>query len=178
MTYGVIVQNRVAALNVDAYNRPAWYTSALANGSVFRLDSLASLTGSEVWLVSAPSGDSSTLNNLWMAYSPEIVITTSGTKQYKGIDPDPQDFTNSASLVFDAFKPQVGDIITMTGDCFANSVSTYANAVSGSTNLTWGSTQTASALSLKLLDSTYISKPDGTISTGRVTAYKCVVVAN
>lgn len=181
MTHGVIVQNKVAALNIDAYNRSAWYTKDLDNGNIFRLDSLASLSGSEVWLVTAPSSDGSTLNNLWMAYSPEVTTLTSGTKQYRGLSPDPQDFVNSASLVFDAFKPQAGDIITLTGDCFTNAISTntYANpANSGSFTFTWGSSQTASALSLKLLDVTYISKPDGTISTGRVTAYKCVVLAN
>ena len=182
-TYAILIQNRVAAMNVDAYNRSAIAGSDvdLQNGSVFRLDTLeAGSSGCEVWAVTAPATSTSTLNNLWMAYSPEVNTLVSGTKMYRGLSPDPRDFYNAGAYVFDAFKPQVGDIVTLTADAFTSAISsnTYLNAANGVYTLTPGASQTASALSLQLIDTTYVSLADGSISTQRVTAYKFVVLAN
>jgi hypothetical protein len=77
---------------------------------------------------------------LWMAYSPEIVTVTSGTKKYRGINPDPRDFTNLAGEVFTAFKPQVGDIITITADGIGDTAigsNTYAVAKDSQYKLDW-----------------------------------------
>jgi len=79
---------------------------------------------------------------MWMAYSPEIVtVVTASGKIYKGIDPDPRDFTNVSGEVFDAFKPQVGDLITMTADGITGSKTTgdYAVATNGQYALAWAS---------------------------------------
>lgn len=182
MSHAILIQNRVAAASVDSYNRSAIAGSAvdLDNGNVFRLDSQSATSGeSEVWAVTAPTTSGSTMNNLWMAYSPEVVVTVSGTKQYKGIDPDPQDFYNLGGKVFDAFKLQVGDIITLTGDALSGSAeSAYANSATGVYKLAWGASQTASALSLRYLATTYVSLATGAIDTQRVTAYKFEVIAN
>jgi hypothetical protein len=181
-THTVAILNKVAAENIGSYNRSAIAGSAvdLDNGNVFRLDSQSATSGeSEVWSVSAPTTSASTLNGLWMAYSPEIVITVSGTKQYRGIDPDPQDFYNVGAKVFDAYKPQVGDVITVTGEAFTGTPAlAYANAANGVYTLAWGASQTANALSFRYLGTTYISKASGAIENQRVTAYKLECIAN
>ena len=182
MANGVVIKNRVAAMNVDSYNRSAVTGSGvdipINNGYVFRLDSQSGSSGyEEVWAVEKCSANASTLNNLWMAYSSENVLTAN---KYKGIDPDPRSFTNVGGLVFDAFKPQAGDVITMTAADISGSPSTgdYVNSTSGSYTLTWSATQTTNSLSMKLLKETYISIGSGAIDSQRVLAYKFAVVAN
>jgi hypothetical protein len=181
-THAILVQNRVAAMTVDSFNRSAIAGSAvdIDNGNVFRLDTQSTTSGeAEVWAVTAPTTSASTLNNLWMAYSPEVVVTVSGNSQYKGLDPDPRNFVNLGGKVFDAFQPQVGDIITLTDPALTGSAeSAYANSSNGVYTLTWGASVTASAFSLKYLATTYVSLATGAINTQRVTAYKFQVVAN
>jgi len=177
--YTVLIQNRVAATNSDYLNRSAIAGSSvnLDNGNVFRLDSQSTTTGqTEVWDVSATG---SGLGDLWMAYSPEIVTVVSGTKKYRGIDPDPQDFYNVGALVFDAYKPQKGDIITMTAEAFTGTAaSAYANSGSSVYTLHWAATQASGALSYRYLATTYISRADGAIDDQRVTAYKLECINN
>jgi len=180
MAYNVLIKNDVAATDVRSFNRSAQYTSgSLANGYVFYLDSLvAGTTGCEIWNVTASTGSA---GGYWMAGSEDVNLLTSGTYKYRGLDVDPQNFNISTCTVFDAFKPQVGDILTMTAEGFSGAVSsnTYANAADNRFDLVWGSTKAGSALSLKLLDTTYISKADGTLGDDqRVTAYKLQVIAN
>jgi hypothetical protein len=79
-------------------------------------------------------------SNLWMAYSPEVVTVVSETgKKYKGLTNDPREFTNLSGEVFDAFKPQVGDIITITADGITGTIgtNTYAVAANGQYALAW-----------------------------------------
>lgn len=79
---------------------------------------------------------------LWMAYSPEIVtVVTASGKKYKGINPDPRDFTNLSGEVFDAFKPVVGDILTITAEGITGTkgTNTYVVAKDGQYTLDWAS---------------------------------------
>ena len=79
---------------------------------------------------------------MWMAYSPEIVTVVSGSSKYRGLDPDPRNFTNASGEVFTAFKPQVGDIITITADgigATAIGANTYAVAKDSQYKLDWAS---------------------------------------
>ena len=182
MAHAVVIQNKVVAEDVKSYNRNAIAGSAVDvdNGNVFRLDSKSSTSGeSEVWSVTAPTTSGSTMANLWMAYSPEVVTVVSGTKQYRGIDPDPQDYYNVGGKVFDAFKPQVGDLITLTGEALTGTAGlTYANSSNDAYTLAWSASQTASALSFKLIGTTYISLGSGAINNQRVTAYQFECIAN
>ncbi len=182
MSYNVLIQNAVQAMNIDALNRSAMCTTAnVDNGNVFYLASKSTTAGEgEVWLATQPataSGlklsfaligttyisiadgnigtqrvtayelecvDNST--GLWMAYSPEIVTVVSGTKKYKGINPDPRDFTNLEDEVFTAFKPQVGDIITVTADgvgATALGSNTFAVAKDSQYKLDWAASANA-----------------------------------
>ena len=112
----VVIKRRVAAHNIDALNRAVVATEDLENGSVFTLEGRSDVEGEdEVWKAVKPTG---AIKGLWMAKSSEVTITTIGKDDYalqmKGIVEDPRMFTNVKGLVFDAFKPQVGDIIEMT----------------------------------------------------------------
>lgn len=183
--HGVLIKNAVVASDVNAYVRYAMAGSSvdLDNGNVFRLDTqnTASTSGySEVWDVSAASGSGSTLNNLWMAAQEGVNLTIDGTLIYAGINDDPRKFYNKGARVFTAIKPQAGDIVTMTSDCFSNAIAgnTFANSSDASYELTWGATQTSAALSFKLIATTYISIGSGAIDSQRVTAYKLQCLAN
>lgn len=112
----VVIKRRVAAHNIDALNRAVVATEDLENGSIFTLAERSTTDGEdEVWKAVKPTA---TPSNVWMAKSSEVTITTVGEGDYalqmKGIVEDPRMFTNVKGLVFDAFKPQVGDIIEMT----------------------------------------------------------------
>ena len=137
MANGILVQNNVQAKDIDALNRPVVSASAVQNGHVMVLSNDGTNTnGAEVWTGVAPT--TGNLSNLWMAYSPEVVITDS---KYRGLTPDPRDFTNVAGRVFDAFKPQVGDILTFTEDNLAGtkSTNTFVVATNAAFGLTWAS---------------------------------------
>lgn len=149
MANTVLVQTQVAAMNVDAYNIDAICTTAnLMNGSVFQRSALSTTAGQgELFTAIQPAADAG-LKNLWMAYSPEIVnIVTASGLQFRGLSIDPRDFTNLQNVPFTAYKPQVGDLITMTGDGIVGGLSAltkdqFAVATAGS----WQLSPNASAI--------------------------------
>ncbi len=182
MSHGVLVQEKVAALNIDSLNRSCYSASSIDNGNVFNLltktaAGTLSSTGSEVWTATAPNTLTGSSTDIWMAYEPEVVVTVSGTQKFKGIDPDPRNFYNIAGDVFSAFKLQLGDLLLMTTDCLTGSVkSAYAIVNDGVYTLLWSATTPASGIVLKYLAESYISIGTGSIGTQRVTAYKFEVV--
>lgn len=180
MTHAVMIPSALAASNVDSYNRNAVTASDdIDNGWLVKLTTVSATAGEgEVFTAVVPS-TSAGLTDLWMAYSGDEVVTTAS--KYKGLDPDPRNFFNVGGKTFSVFKPQVGDIYVVTADAVAGTIgsNTFVNATdtTGGYKPVWGSTQTSSVFSAKLLATTYVSIPDGTISgTGRVTAYKFQVV--
>ena len=182
MSYGVCIPVSIAAMNVDAWNRSAVSASTVENGNVVVLATKSATAGqSEVWTATVPSG---TLTGLWMAYEPEIVTTVSGSSKYKGLDPDPRNFVNIIGDVFSVFKPQLGDIITLTADALSTNtsysagVTTHVNAINstGGLQLEWAAAVGSGILSLKLLAATTISIATGAIDTQRVVAYQFEVV--
>ena len=177
MAHNVLIKNAVAAMNVDAYNRSGVCASAVDNGNLVVLSALSSTDGeSEMWTALVPS-TSNGLTGLWMVGEPEVVVTDS---KYKGLDPDPRNFFVAATKPFSCFKPQLGDIVTMTADGLAGtqSTNTFVNATDSTGGLkpVWGATQTSSVFSMKLIATTYISIADGGINSQRVTAFKFAVV--
>jgi hypothetical protein len=170
--HGVLIPEAIAALNIDSYNRSVISSaSSIDNGMVFQCTTKAwtSGSGAEVFNIAAPATGS--LVNLWMAYSgDEIVLTDS---KYKGLDPDPRNFFNAQGKVFSAFKPQVGDIILLSGEAITGTVDAYANAANTAYQLTWSATSAGTGLlSFKKLATKYISLATGAIDTQRVTAYE------
>jgi hypothetical protein len=180
--HGVLILNNVAATNVDSYNRSVVTGSDIDvdNGHIFPLLSQSSLSGySEVWSFGVTTGSQ---HDLWMAYEPEIVLTSA---KYRGIDPDPRNFYNpsgatySGSFVFSAFMPRIGDVITVTAAALSGSPSSgdYVNCAANSCILTWGGGM-GSFLSFKLLKETYISIGTGGLGdTNRILAYKLACVS-
>lgn len=175
MANGVIEKRAVMAKEIDSLNRSAVIASAVQNGSCVSLSGKSSTAGEEeVWTAVAPA--TATLGELWMVASPEVVITDSN---YRGINPDPRDFTNVASRVMDVFKPQIGDLILLTDDAVGGTqtTNTFVVATDGELKLQWASAA-VSGLSLELVeDDAYISIGTGSIGTNRVSANLFEVVA-
>jgi len=176
MSYGICIPSAVQATNNDALIRNARCASAIENGSVVELLTASSTVGEgEVFVATVSAG---TITNMWMVGEPPMTITTNpdGTKEYLGINPDVRDFRNAIGKVFSVFKPQVGDIITLSTDAIGGSLNTYAVATSGQAKLQWAA-GAVSGLSLKLLTTTKIAIGDGTIAQAGVVAYRFEVVA-
>ena len=114
MAYGVIVESRIQATNIDAYNRTAQAEVAVAGGGLIALTE-SGVQGDEVWTAEAP--DSETVGDLWIAYNPAEHLTDVNGKMFAGLSADPRDYTNLANRPFDVFKPVVGDEIDITADC-------------------------------------------------------------
>jgi hypothetical protein len=187
MTNAMCVPVRVMASDIDTFNRSAVSaTTDLDNGLVFQLltqDTTAANGEKEVWFATVPTTANGGLKNLWMSWSPEVVEVVSGSNHFKGIDNDPQHFTNIEGEVFDAFMPQVGDLITLTADALGGTKASASYVQVDATNnvykLTWNTTGTLAGLSLKYVETTSISKGTaGAISeTQSVVAYKFQVAS-
>jgi hypothetical protein len=179
--HGVLIPVVIAAKDIDSLNRSAISALDFDNGNVMVLNGKSATAGeSEVWTGIVPS-TSNGLTGLWMAYEPEIVVTTSGSSEYKGLDPNPQNFYNINGDVFSIFRPQLGDILTLTADALSGAysagVTTHVNATnSGGKQLVWANAVGTGILSLKFLAVSYISLATGGIDTQRVTAYTFEVV--
>lgn len=168
MAYGVISPVAVAATNIDSYNRSAISASALENGSVVNLLTKSATAGeSELWVATATA--TGELDDVWMAYDPEVVWTGS----YRGLDPDVRNYTIAIGRTFSAFKLMESDLILMSEDAFTGSKSTntYANATNGQSQLVWGASQTANVISLKYIATEYFSIGTGAMDNQRFTAY-------
>lgn len=177
MSQNVLIPNAIAAQNVDAWNRSAVASTNVDNGNIVILSALSTTAGEgEVWTALTPS-TSNGLTGVWMVYQPELVETG---EKYRGLDPDPRNFYVKDGDVFSVFKPQLGDIVTMTADGLAGtkSTNTFVNATDSTGGLkpVWGATQTSSVFSMKLIETTYISIGTGAIDSQRVTAYRFQVV--
>ena len=115
----VLVPSKITAMDVDAYNEKGVYTTAdVNNGTPLVLGAISTTSGQgEVFTVTPAA--SASAKGLWLAYSPEVVTTASGTLNFMGIDVDPRDFTNIKGKPFDMFKPNAGvDMIQVTEDFF------------------------------------------------------------
>jgi len=181
MTHNILIQRMVGAKDVSIWNRSAVHASvAFDNGNLLSLGAFSTTDGErEVFSAAVPA--TATLANLWMVYTPEINLTIDGTKVFKGINVDPQDFYIPALTVMDVFKPQVGDILTMTADGIATgsgAESAYAVAADGVKTLTWAAAA-ISGLTFAYRRTEFISIGTGGINSQRVTAYtlECVATA-
>lgn len=182
MSHAVLIKNSVAAADNRALNRSAFSGSAVTdidNGNVFNLNSQGTAGSAlEVWLVTMPVSGS--VGGLWMAASPMIPITVDGTLIYKGLNSDPRNFYNVGGKVFDAFKPQIGDVITLTADALdSGTAQAYANATAQSFKLTWAAAPVATTtFGLRYIATTYVSIGSGDIDSQRVASFKFEVLYN
>lgn len=177
MTHTVVILNKVAATNVDAYVRPVITQQNMDNGYFFSLNGISSGSGIECWVPTVPTTGS--LSGLWMLKEPEIPFLASGTNVYNGLGTI-RDFYVSASMVATAIKPQVGDIITVTADAFTSGTAPTAGQYCVAVNAAFTLTAQAGAGAGQqwiCREVNYIPYADGTIGTGRLTSYRleCIV---
>ena len=121
MANTVLVLSRVAADNVDAYNRSAICDTDVMNGTVVTLESGFSETaGKEFVWTATPLGDADKHAQYWMACAPEVNVLADGTLLYKGISVDPRNYTNVKNVEFNVFSVQIGDCVQISTPFFAN----------------------------------------------------------
>jgi hypothetical protein len=121
MANTVLVLSRIAADNVDAYNRSAICSEDVMNGTVVTLESGFSETaGKEFVWTATPLDDADKHAQYWMACAPEVNVLADGSLLYKGISVDPRNYTNVKNTEFDVFSVQIGDCVQISTPFFAN----------------------------------------------------------
>ena len=80
MAYGVIVESRIQATNIDALNRTAQAEVDVAGGGLISLAE-SGTQGNEVWTATAPASE--TVGDLWIAYNPAEHLTVVNGKYCK-----------------------------------------------------------------------------------------------
>ena len=119
MANTILVLTRIAADNVDAYNRSAIATTNTMNGTLLTLETGLSTTPGKSFVFNAtPLTDANAHKQYWMACSPEVNVLGDGTLLYKGINNDPRSFFNPANVEFDVFAVQIGDIVQLSAPFF------------------------------------------------------------
>jgi hypothetical protein len=178
MAYSILVPGSIAAKNIDSLNKSAVFTlAALENGNIVKLGALSSTSGEkEVYVAATPLTASLSTDTFWMVNEPVVVLTAS---KYKGLSDDPTEFNIAASTVFDVYRPQVGDEITISEDGIAGTKSsnTYIVPADNTPELTWAASSSGVSLAYELLETTYIDVPSANFYTGRKTAYKFKCIA-
>ena len=177
MTHTVLIANKIAAKDVDAYLRPFVAQQNMDNGNVMTLNTVSSGSSVEAWVPTVPTTGS--LSGLWMVMEPTLPFLPSGTNIYSGLG-TVRDFYVSASQVATCFKPQVGDIITVTADAFTSGTAPTAGQYCVAVNAAFTLTAQASGSAgqtWQCREVLYIPFADGTIGTGRITAYRleCII---
>lgn len=179
--YDVLIKNGYAALNVDNWNRTVVCEEDVPNGAVFALSEYSTDADSKIVWKAAKPADAS--KNLWMASSPEVVITTlpDGT-ELKGIDNNIRDFVNIKGHPIDAFKLIEDDVLTIVpSEANATAMASAKFLVPDSTKFAFkAKTETATTapttgMYLKALGATTAHIGDGNLVKKAVTAYKFVV---
>jgi len=168
MAYGVINPVAVMATNVDSLNRSCVSATDVEQGGPLGLLALSTTAGeAEVWTASIPATGS--LDQVWMAYDPELVWTGS----YRGLNPDVRDYIITATRIFSAFKLEENDLILMSADAFsaAKSTNTFANTTNGGAQFVWGASQSNDCVALKYRATKYFSIGTGAMDDQRFTAY-------
>jgi len=177
----VLVPSKITAMDVDAYNERGIYTAAVNNGTPLVRGALSTTSGQgEVFSVT-PASDIAA--DLWMAYSPEVVTTADGSLSFKGLDVNPQDYTNVANVPFDMFKPNAGvDVIQVTGDFFSATPAAGATYVeldsSGAFVAQSAATAGYTGLGFSIIGSAPITIANGALGGEQVTAYYLLCTQN
>jgi len=176
--HGILIAEQIYARTVESLTRSAVSAVDVDNGNLVILTTYGvAANEGEVWTAIAPStGDG--ITDVWMAMQPENV--ESGTRLYRGLDPDPRNFTNAAGVVFTIFKPKLHDIIKLSTDAISGTIgaNTFINCTNaGGLQPAWATTIGTSQFAAKLLGTTWISVGSGAMDSGRVVAYQFEVVA-
>jgi len=111
---GYCIETQIAAKNIESLNRSAKAASVdFDGGNLVKL----SVGTDDCWVATVPA-TATGLSGLWIAYNPSEYLTVVNGKQYAGLSADPRDYTNIATRPFTVFKPQLGDLVGFTKECF------------------------------------------------------------
>lgn len=178
MAHNVVIKSAVAALNVDSFNRTAVFTADVDNGCVAVLNAYSDKADEGmVWKAEQATATS---KGLWMATSPEVVITkVMDGIEYRGIVNDPRAFVNVAGHMVDMTYLYVGDIIEMTceGLTFTPASDTYLVPDTTGFKLK-GATAAGDGAALKKIGTSILHIGNGALAKTPVVTYKFVVEAN
>lgn len=112
MANSVLIEARVVAQNVDAYNKSARADVDVAGGNLVTLTP-SGKQGDDVFTAKTPAAG----DDVWMAYNPSgKYIEDANGNRYAHLSADPRAYTNIAGDVFGVYKPQVNDEIVVTSD--------------------------------------------------------------
>lgn len=171
----VVIKNQVQAYNIDAFNRTVVCDEDIENGCVFKLEEYSNNEDEEmVWKTAKPSASD---KGLWMAASPEVVVTRGADGNlYKGLTPDPRAFINYKGMMIDAIYLAVGDIIEMTAEGLEAETNAYL--VPTSEYKLGVSSSKGAGLALKKIGKSVLHIGQGGIAKQNIPTYKYVVEAN
>lgn len=174
----VIIKTQVQAYNIDAYNRTAVCAEDIENGSVFELKTYSTNDGEEmVWTATAPT--SNTAKGLWMATSPEVVITKGyDGAEYKGLTPDPRAFVNLAGKMIDATFLAVGDLIEMTADGISGADTNNYLVIDPNKFVLKSATAATTGFSLRKVGTSRLHIGQAGIAKSAIPTYKYIVEIN
>lgn len=110
---GYLIETKIAAKNVESLNRSAKSATVDFDGG----NAVALSVGSDdCWTAAVPT--TGKLKGVWIAYNPSEWFTSFNGKLYAGLSADARDYTNLATRPFTVFKPQIGDEISLSEECF------------------------------------------------------------
>lgn len=172
---GYIIESQIAAKDVDAFNKSAVATADVDGGALVTLGAI-----NTDGLFVATVATAGTGGNVWMAYNPSEHFTKVGDNVYAGLSKDPRDYTNLANRPMDVFKPQVGDIITLTdGNIKTGETVTVGSFLEiGANGYEAQASATASTFSLEVIEVKSIPFPQAGIGFEAANAYVCRVAFN
>lgn len=189
-THNVVIKKRTASFNVDSLNRTAVFTEDVDNGCVAVLKAYSETSDEGiVWKAEKPTASS---KGLWMATSPEVVITRAldadaatgmPAIDMKGVINDPRAFYNIKGYMVDMTYLNVGDIIEMT--C-AGIEKSSGGAYDGSDNYLVPTTEfklkgaaaAGTGMALRKIGTSKLHIGNAALVKNGVTTYKFVVEAN
>ena len=191
-THNVVIKKRTASFNVDSLNRTAVFTEDVDNGCVAVLEAYSAT--SDEGIVWTAKQATTTDKGLWMATSPEVVITRAldadeaagmPAIDMKGVINDPRAFYNVKGYMVDMTYLNVGDIIEMT--CAGIEKSSGNNAAYDGTDdylvptagfKLKGSATAGSGMALRKIGTSKLHIGNAALVKNGVTTYKFVVEAN
>lgn len=180
MAYGVLIESKIQAKNIEALNRSAIAAVDVAGGGLVSL--VAPTTkGEDRWTANTPSAGNL---KVAIAYNPAVQYNVVNGVTLAGLLVDPRAYTNIANKTFDVFLPKVGDEIVITIDAVDASSSaivagdylepkasqTTFQRIASATGATAGST----SFRVEYVDA--LTFPKAGIGTDAVVAYKAVCV--
>lgn len=178
MAKGILIPTLTAAKNMDVLNRSFVSATDIDNGNVFIKGALsADADKTQVYTATVPTEGN--LTGLWMAFTAEdVVLSDELGNQFKVGNLDPRSFTNKANTVFSGFKPEVGDLITLSADGIEGVANNYVVAAQDTNKLTFAAAA-GNGLAFSVVKTTYITVASANnIGSQRVTAYLLECVQN